>query len=207
MVPFLRVFKRKARFVGTGYGFGDYGKVSARNIRAERMTSSVSLPFMDEDPCTPPAYGAGTMGVSPRRRVQRSDRYQPAVGSHDTGCVPAISRDGVSGSMACVLLVCLIFSLGVAYLVGRSQVIEAGKRVSSMESRIEDITQMNEELETQLAASASEVNVGYEAVQLGMISARGVDVIYLNAPDDADITLAGAGTSLSGEHLATILGD
>lgn len=207
MMPFIRVFKRKARFVGTGYVLGDYGKVSVRNIRAERMTGSVPQLFMDEDTGMPPVYGPGTMGASPRRRVQRSDRYRPAVGSHDTGRVRAISRDGIKGTTACVLLVCVLFSLGVACLVDRSHVIEAAKRVSTMESRIEELNRVNEELETQLAASASEVNVGYEAVQLGMISAKGVDVIYLSAPDAANITLAGSGSAMTGERLATILGD
>ena len=62
-------------------------------------------------------------------------------------------------------------------------------------------------LETQLAVSASEVNVGYEAVQMGMISAKGVDVIYLSAPESANMKLAGSGTAMTGEYLATILGD
>lgn len=202
MLLIPRVFKRKARFVGQGFVAGDYGKVSARNIRSERMTSSVSLPFMEDDAI----YDANTMGVE-RRRNRRSDKYHPAVGTHDTGRIPPVSRDGLSGPAACVALVCLISLLGIACLVDRSNVIEAGKRVSTMETRIEEMGLINEGLETQLAVSASEVNVGYEAVQLGMISAKGVDVIYLSAPEAANMTIANVDNTLTGERLATILGD
>ena len=205
MLLISRVFKRKARFVGEGFKPGDYGKVSVRNIRAERMTSSVDLPFMDDEP-DQMVYDAKTMGVE-RRHTRRSDKYHPAVGTHDTGRIPSVSRDGLSGMAACVVLVMLISVLGIAWLVDRSNVIEAGKYTAELESRIEEITGINEGLENQLAHSASEVNIGYEAVQLGMISARGVDVIYLNAPEAANMTLANAKSVLASEHLATILGD
>lgn len=202
MLLIPRVFKRKARFVGEGFKPGDYGKVVARNIRSERMTSSVDLPFMEDASI----YDAKTMGVE-RRRTRRSDKYHPAIGSHDTGRNRPVSRDGLSGTAACVALVCLISLLGIACLVNRSNVIETSKRISTLESRISEITLVNEGLETQLAVSASEVNVGYEAVQLGMISAKGVDVIYLSAPEAANMSNPNTTASLTSEHLATILGD
>ena len=42
---------------------------------------------------------------------------------------------------------------------------------------------------------------------MGMISSKGVNVVYLSAPEAANMTLTGGGSSLTGEHLATILGD
>ncbi|MBQ7865350.1 MAG: hypothetical protein IJ350_03195 [Clostridia bacterium] len=203
MLLIPRVFKRKARFVGEGFKPGDYGKVAARNIRSERMTSSVELPFMEDTS----VFDANTMGVE-RRRNRRSDRHHEAVGRNDTGRAPAVGHEGMSGTAACVALVCLIAVLGVTFLVGRSNVIEAGKKANELQQRIEEISLMNEGIETQLAVSASEVNVGYEAVQMGMISAKGVDVIYLNAPEAANMQLTGGATAaLNGEYLATILGD
>lgn len=205
MLPILRLFRRKAYFVGTGFGPGGYGRVSPRNIRAERMTSSVSLPFMEEQGAQS-VYDASTMGVMRERRY-RADRYRPALGRQDTGRIPPFSRDGVSGVTACVLLVALFFTLGIACLVNRSHVIEASKRVRAMEQRIEEITLANENLETELATRAASVNVGYEAAQMGMISSKGVNVVYLRAPEAANMTLAGSAGYLTGEHLATILGD
>lgn len=177
-------------------------KPVTRALRCERMTSSVDLPFMDAEHI----YDASTMGTA-RHRKRRSDKYRPAVGAHDTGRVPAVGHEGMSCPAACAALACLIAVLGVACLVGRSQVIEVGKKANELQKRIEDVTLSNESLETQLAISASEVNVGYEAVQMGMISAKGVDVIYLTGPDDAILKLAGTGTSMTSEYLATILGD
>lgn len=202
MMLIPRVFKRKARFVGEGFKPGDYGKVAARNIRSERMTSSVELPFMNAEGI----FDANTMGVE-RRRNRRSDRHHNAVGRHDTGRVPAVGHEGMSGPAACAALVCLIAVLGVIFLVGRSNVIEVGKKANELQQRIEEIGLINEGLETQLAVSASEVNVGYEAVQMGMISAKGVDVIYLSGPEAAEIKFAGKGTTMTSEYLATILGD
>lgn len=200
LVP--RVFKRKARFVGEGFRLGDYGKAAPRVLRGERMTSSVELPFMDAEY----VFDASTMGAVPQRR-RRSDRYRPAVSNYETGRAPAVGHEGLNGSAACVTLVSLIAVLGIVFLVGRSNVIEAGKKANDLQRCIEEITLVNEDLETQLAITASEVNVGYEAVQLGMISAKGVDVIYLSGPTGADLKLAGTGATMTGEYLATILGD
>ena len=69
------------------------------------------------------------------------------------------------------------------------------------------MTRRNEELETQLAMSAAEVNVSYQAVQMGMISSKGVNVIYLTAPENADMILSTQSGGVTGERLATILGD
>lgn len=203
MLLIPRVFKRRARFLGKGFRPGDYGKVAPRALRGERMTSSVELPFMDAES----VFDASTMGATARQRNRRSDRYRPAIGTHDTGRAPAVGHEGMSGPAACAALVCLISVLGIACLVGRSGVIEAGKKADDLQRRIEEVSLTNEGLETQLAITASEVNVGYEAVQLGMISAKGVDVIYLTGPDGADLKLAGSTASMTSEYLATILGD
>lgn len=202
MLLIPRIFKRKARFVGEGFKPGDYGKVATRNLRSQRMTSSVELPFMDAEAI----YDASTMGVS-HRRSRRSDKYHPPVGAYDTGRAPAVGREGLTASAACLTLVCLFSLLGIIFLVGRSNVIEAGKKADDIQRRIDEVILVNEGLETQLALTASEINVGYEAVQMGMISAKGVDVIYLNGPEAAELELTGSGTAMTSEYLATILGD
>lgn len=206
MMRILCLLKRKTHLVGADSKHGDYGRVSTRNIRVERMTSSVYLPFMDDMPEEERDY-ADPRNLYAARRVRRSDRHHAAVGSHDTGRIRTVSREGIRGVTACVLLTFLACSLGVAYLVDRSHVIEAAKEVSRMETAYEELSRKNADLERQLADRASEVNVGYEAAQMGMISARGVDVIYLSAPADANLTLSNTSSALVGERLATILGD
>ena len=63
---------------------------------------------------------------------------------------------------------------------------EVSKSVSSLQTRIEQTERENAQLESSLATLTSEVNVGYEAAKLGMISANGIDVIYLMAPETRD---------------------
>lgn len=205
MVPFVRLFKRKARFMWQGMKPYDYGKVANKNLRGERMTCSAYVPMMQDDQgAYMPLGSVPDQPARPRRR--RADR-RPVVSSRDTGRIRAVSRDGMRGTAALMALMMLVCVLGAACLVDYSQVLEAGKRVSRIQDRIDAISLRNEELETELALSAAEVNVSYEAVQLGMISARGVSVIYLTAPENANMIPSASVSGLTGEYLATILGD
>ena len=72
------------------------------------------------------------------------------------------------------------------FLIRVSDMTELSKSVSSLRASITRTQQENAELENQMAQLCSEVNVGYEAAKLGMISAKGVDVIYLIAPETRD---------------------
>ena len=204
MLPMVRIFKRKSHFAWDGIKPYSYGKVADKNLRGERMTCSAYVPQLQDEGVYYYANPIPDQPARPRRR--RSERHS-AVGSHDTGRIRLIGREGVKGTLACVMLAVLICTLGIAGLVGRSQVIEAGKRVNDMQSRIEAVNRRNEELETELALSAAEVNVSYQAVQMGMISAKGVNVIYLTAPEEANLILSASGSGIVGEHLATILGN
>lgn len=205
MVPFVRLFKRKARFMWQGMKPYNYGKVAYQNLRGERMTCSAYVPIMEDDQgAYTPLGSVPDQPARPRRR--RAERH-PAVSSRDTSRIRAVSRDGVRGTAALMALMLLTCALGAACLVDYSQVLEAGKRVSRIQDRIDAISLRNEELEMELAMSAAEVNVSYQAVQLGMISARGVNVIYLTAPENANMIPSTSANGLTGEYLATILGD
>lgn len=204
MLPMARMLKRKSHFAWDGIKPYSYGKVADKNLRGERMTCSAYVPQMQEDGVY---YYANPIPDQPARPRRRRAERRNAISSHDTGRIRLVSRDGVKGTLACVILAALVCVLGVVSLVGRSQVIEAGKRVSTVQARIDAVTLRNEELETELAMSAAEVNVSYQAVQMGMISAKGVNVIYLTAPENAELILSSEGSGIVGEHLATILGD
>ena len=204
MLPLVRIFRRKAHFAWTDMKPYSYGKVAGRNLRGERMTCSAYLPELRGDEGYGYANPIPDQPARPRRR--RAERHS-AIGRNDTARIRMISRDGVKGSVACVMLAALFCALGLMCLVGRSQVLDTAKRVNDMQSRIESVTRRNEELETQLAMSAAEVNVSYQAVQMGMISSKGVNVIYLTAPENADMILSTQSGGVTGERLATILGD
>lgn len=89
-----------------------------------------------------------------------------------------------NAGVATVAVFC--FLLGVMFLIRLSDMTEVSKSVNNLQARIEQTQRENTELEGSLASLTSEVNVGYEAAKLGMISANGVDVIYLMAPETRD---------------------
>lgn len=200
----VRLLKRKSHFAWDGNKAHRYGKMTELNRRGERMTCSAYVPEMLDDGVY---YYANPIPDQPARPRRRRSERRNAVSSRDTGRIRLVSRDGMKGTLACVVMAALVCTLGIACLVGRSQVIEAGKRVNNVQARIDAVTLRNEELETELAVSAAEVNVSYQAVQMGMISAKGVNVIYLTAPENANLILSGSGSGFVGEHLATILGN
>lgn len=200
----VRLLKRKSHFVWDGNKPHGYAKVADRNLRGERMTCSAYVPQMLDDGVY---YYANPIPDQPARPRRRRSERRNAISSRDTGRIRLVSRDGVKGTLACVIMAALVCTLGIACLVGRSQVIEAGKRVNNVQARIDAVSLRNEELETELAVSAAEVNVSYEAVQMGMISAKGVNVIYLTVPENANLILSNSGSGFIGEHLATILGN
>ncbi|MGN0779921.1 MAG: hypothetical protein ACI4MJ_12270 [Aristaeellaceae bacterium] len=204
MLPLLRVLKRKTHFAWTDNKPYAYGRVADRNLRGERMTCSAYLPELRGEDGYRSTSSIPQQPSAPRRR--RVDRRE-AVGRHDTGRIRIFSRDGVKGSAACVMLMVLFCTLGLICLVGRSRVLDVNNHVQSMANQIEATVLHNEELETQLAVSAAEVNVSYKAVQQGMISSKGVNVIYLTAPENADMILTTQSIGVNSDRLATILGN
>ena len=96
------------------------------------------------------------------------------------------------------------------FLIHVSDMTEVSKSVSRLRANIESVQQENAALESSLVQLCSEVNVGYEAAKLGMISAKGVDVIYLMAPETRDsAALLSADDEVPPAHsefFATLLG-
>ena len=182
MLPFVRVFKRKAHFKG------DWGRVATTNLRTERFSVSphVYLPDATLDRDASPLYNGLGMGRNPRSQRHRQTMNAP-VGRNDvTAPIPVVSSTGMRKNAGIAAVAIFCFLLGVMFLIRVSDMTELSKSVSSLRASITRTQQENAELENQMAQLCSEVNVGYEAAKLGMISAKGVDVIYLIAPETRD---------------------
>ena len=109
------------------------------------------------------------------------------VGRNDvTAPIPVVSSTGMRKNAGIAAVAIFCFLLGVMFLIRVSDMTELSKSVSSLRASITRTQQENTELEKQLAQLCSEVNVGYEAAKLGMISAKSVDVIYLIASETRD---------------------
>ena len=114
MLPLVRIFRRKAHFAWTDMKPYSYGKVADRNLRGERMTCSAYLPELRGDE----GYGyANPIPDQPARARRRRAERHSAIGRNDTGRIRMVSRDGVKGSVACVMLAVLFCTLGPVLVV------------------------------------------------------------------------------------------
>lgn len=149
----------------------DYGNVIDSAMDSARMVTSVPLPEMRGDMTV----------LYPQRneRRRRMDRYEEAPARVTYG---AVSNQGMNG------LAALLTLLGVAlvslcfWLPHYHAANEAAGRVMQVQSSIEETTLERERLAAELEEKTQDRNVGYEAVGIGMISSKGVEVKYLTVP-------------------------
>lgn len=128
--------------------------------------------------------------------------YQ-AMGSMDAARVPAVSRYGVSLVPAVVMLFVASVILGMMLLMSWSDVSETAKHISDQQMRMTELGGLTAEAEYQIAEYSNDVNIRQEAVRLGMINSKGVDVIYLTAPEAANFCPSGM---VSSANLASVTG-
>ena len=173
-----RVFTRKARFKG------EWGRVATVGIGHERISvaPSVRLNQVTADRDSSLAYKEIDLRRNPRSR-RHEQPAEPIRSDHVTAPIPVISATGMRRNAGVATAAIFCFLLGVLFLIRLSDMTETSKAVSNLQARIEQVSQSNDQLESSLATLTSEVNVGYEAAKLGMISANGVDVIYVMAPE------------------------
>lgn len=112
-----------------------------------------------------------------------------AVRHDDMNHMPVINKYGVHFVTALamfavifVILGCIVFT----QLDERSNVIAS---IRARQERISELTTQCADTRTKIAAQSNDVNIRQEAVRMGLISSKGVAVQYLQAPQDAVITL------------------
>ena len=204
MLPFVRRLKEKPRFVG------EWGRVSTNSLRAERMSVAASVSLsdatLDRDASVP--YQA--LGMSRNPRARRRQITAPVGRDEVTAPIPVVSATGMRRNAGVAAVTVFCFVLGVLFLMQLSEMTEMSKSVARTKASITQTQQDIAEMEANLARKTSEINVGYEAARLGMISANGVDVIYLMAPETRDAAaLLSAETEVEPAHsefFAALLG-
>ena len=122
-----------------------------------------------------------------RRREYTADRctgsYQ-AVGREDTQRMRSINRYGVQCMTALGMFVVLAVVLGgflCARLDARGQVMNA---IHSREEYIAELTTRCSETRSRIQTRSNDVNIRLQALQMGLISSRGVEVQYLEGCGD-----------------------
>ncbi|MBQ8556218.1 MAG: hypothetical protein IJ438_10170 [Clostridia bacterium] len=174
----------------------------ARSVRSARPGAH-GISFTGEFPCD--EFDVQPVEATERRRCHVSGAmpgsYQP-MGNTDAARMPAVNRYGVNLVMAFAIMIVAVCILGTIWLMHQSDVRAVGKSINAHYESMELLSQKIEDAELDIATYANDVAIRQQAVLLGLINAKGADVIYLTAPETAIITPASA----TMQSLASIAG-
>ena len=141
----------------------------------------------------PDAYDPQPVEASSRRRsytVSSQTGGYHAVRRDDARRMPAINQHGVHGMTALAMLVAMVVVLGGILLGQMGLRSDMLNEIERKNARAQTLSTECIRVKTAIAAQSNDMNIRKQAVLLGLISSRGVDVEYLSAPTDAVITLS-----------------
>ena len=113
-----------------------------------------------------------------------------AIRQDDARRMPPVNRHGVHVMPALVMLVALFAVLGSILLMHMSERSSIQHAIDQKQDRINVLTVECARTENSIASQSNDVNIRQEAVRLGLISSKGVNVQYLDAPQDAVISMS-----------------
>ena len=112
-----------------------------------------------------------------------------AIRQDETRRMPAINKHGVHFVTALTMLAVVCIILGSVLLVQFDQRSKIMNAINGKQDRISELTVACNITRNSISSQSNDVNIRQEAVRMGLISSRGVDVEYLEGPTDAVITL------------------
>lgn len=115
--------------------------------------------------------------------------YQ-AIGRDDARRMPPVNKYGMHLTAALVSLMALVLVLGSILLTQMDARNDAQRAVDQKRNRIGVLEVSCCQKQVEIDAQSDDVNIRQEAVRLGLISSKGVQEHYLQAPQDAVITLS-----------------
>jgi hypothetical protein len=113
-----------------------------------------------------------------------------AIRQDDTARMPAINKYGVHVVPAMAALLVVVIFLCSIFAVQLDERAKIKNAIAAKQDRIGVLQVECGRTETAIAAQSNDVNIRQEAVRMGLISSKGVNVTYLEAPQDAVITTA-----------------
>ncbi len=138
----------------------------------------------------PDAYDPQPVEASSRRRsytVSSQTGGYHAVRRDDARRMPAINKHGVHSMTALAMLVAMVLVLGGILLGQMGMRSDMLNDIDRKNDRALTLTTECLRVKKDIAAQSNDMNIRKQAVLLGLISSRGVDVEYLSAPDNAVI--------------------
>ena len=176
--------RRRSRLVSKKQIFGtsrpalyDYGNISAQNLRSARMSVSVALPQLTAD--MRPDY------QDDRRHRARQTRLEERQAAARADSRAVMNRKGIRAVWALLALGLLAVLLLAAWIPGRLQANEYQRRVMRLQAQISDLDENCLALQREYESRVAELNIGYQAVEIGMISGKGVKPVDLYVPEGA----------------------
>lgn len=158
-----------------------------RNIRAQRPGGH-NFSFTGE---FPDMMDTQPVMATERRRDYTSPvnvgGYQ-ALGSTDAVRVTPFTKHGVALVPAVVITFAVMILMAMCLLMAWSNVSETTKSISDQQMRMTELTGLTADAEYEIAQHSNDVNIRKEAVRLGLINSKGVDVTYLTAPETANFS-------------------
>ena len=168
------------------------------DIRRERMSCSSSVRTFTQ-----------TQDWTRNMEMSPSGRFRVVENSRERN--PVVTRDTIRWDAAVaviILLTVLVFGTILADVAG---IGISSKNITRLNSKIENISQKNDALRTQLMTSSGDVSVCTEAVKLNLIASGGATTISLTAPVNATLQFSAAAETqtqeIPGDRLASIMGD
>ncbi len=152
------------------------------NLRRSRITCSASLSDYQKN-----QDWTGSMGLSPSGRFQIVEE----AGKHQR----FFTREGIRWDAAWAIIGVICALLAVILLTDLAGIGRSMRNITKLDSRIEILSDKNEELNARLAMSTDDLSVCTEAVKLNLIGSGGARMVHLTVPSTVTMKLtANAGT-------------
>ena len=177
----------------------EYGGVPQRDVRSTHMSVSGGAALVENQ------------GIDNRpldSRVKRNYDEQGRFVKHRSGMVNPVnrlSREGIRKSTALGLTAAIVLVLLCMAVFSFSQISAQESTLRSLRVNIARYQERNDSLREQYESAQSELNIAYNAKDLGLVSSKSLSVTRLYAPMNAQISPADS-LVLPSDTLAVILG-
>ena len=136
-------------------------------------------------------YGRGAMGVL--GLGYSGGLNQPVSGVGFARKEPALSRKGLNKKAAVILIGILALILAASILTSLSGMLRAQETLAGVNKDLTIAKNDFEALRNVYEAETNGINIGYEAAQRGMISAKGANTIRITLPQTIRLNTANGG--------------
>lgn len=175
----------------------DYGYCAIYNLRGEQMHVSDTVPDMDSDD--------RPLELENRLRPSRQQRNEDRAKARRSLLKP-ISWMGLRGGFGFMTVSIIVLCVLVFGLWSHTRVTALQKNVNQLVTQVMRSEESLESTKLAYESSLAAIDVAYNARNLGLVSAKGVEAILLYVPEEAELNPAQADPVLPRDTLATILG-